>query len=182
MKDEEEKKQENTEEEKEVGQETPDVEIATEELKATDKQTKEEEYLVDLKRVQADFENYKKRQIESQKDLRGILIEKLVLDIVPVLDNFRSATQHVPSEQKDSPWVTGIGYIEKQLEAVLIDNGLQTIEVKEGEVFDPQVHEAISSEENQEEKSEKHTVAKVIQKGYKFGERVIRPAKVTVTS
>lgn len=104
------------------------------------------EYLNDLKRCRADFENYKKRQQEAQKELGGYLIEKLVLDIVPVLDNFRSATQHVPPEQKESPWVIGIQYIEKQLETVLTDNGIQMIEVKEGEAFDPKIHEAIDSQ------------------------------------
>lgn len=158
-----------------------------------DGETKATEYLNDLKRVQADFENYKKRQQESQKELGGFLIEKLVLDIVPVLDNFRSATLHVPPEQKDSPWVVGIQYIEKQLETVLTDNGIQTIEVNEGEEFDPKIHEAVSKEQptaNSQQEGEAeggepvepkgHIVAKVIQKGYKFGERVIRPAKVIV--
>ena len=153
------------------------------------------EYLNVLQRVQADFENYKKRQQDMQKQLGGYLIEKLVLDIIPVLDNFRSATQHVPLEQKDNAWVVGIQYIEKQLETVLTDNGMQTIEVKEGETFDPKIHEAISKEqsavmseqkveENEEDKpAEKikgHTVTKVVQKGYKFGNRVIRAAKVIV--
>ncbi len=151
------------------------------------KRVKEQEYLSDLKRLQADFENYRKRQQESQKELKGMLIEKLVLDVIPVLDNFRSATEHVPSEQKDSPWVIGIQYIEKQLETVLTDNGMQTIEVKEGDDFDTAIHEAISKESVAdnvqsitEEKEEAHVVAKVLQKGYRFGERVIRPAKVIV--
>lgn len=160
----------------------------------TNWKAKAEEYLADLKRVQADFENYKKRQQEGQKELGGYLIEKLVLDIVPVLDNFRSATQHVPPEEIDSPWVVGIQYIEKQLETVLTDNGVQTIEVKEGEEFDPKIHEALEMQnenikmENDEKVAEGgksvepkgHRIAKVIQKGYKFGDRVIRPAKVIV--
>lgn len=138
-------------------------------------------YLEDWKRTQAEFENYKKRQAAQQKELGGYLIEKLVLDIIPVLDNFRSATLHVPAEQKESPWVIGIQYIEKQLESVLTDNGMETIEVKEGEEFDPKLHESISIEENNEGEGAKHIVAKVLQKGYKFGDRVIRPAKVTIT-
>jgi len=147
-------------------------------------QVKAEEYIVDLKRTQADFENYKKRQAESQKELRGMLIEKIVLDIVPVLDNFRSATSHVPPEQMSSPWVVGIQYIEKQLETVLTDNGMQVMEVKEGDVFDPSIHEALDTEESSKEQAEntneEHRIAKVVQKGYKFGDRVIRPAKVIV--
>lgn len=153
-------------------------------------QMKAEEHLADLQRTQADFDNYKKRQQESQKELSGYLIEKLILDIVPVLDNFRSATMHVPPEQKDSPWVVGIQYIEKQLEDVVKSNGVEVIETKEGDTFDPTIHEAVSSEaknqelriENQDEaKEETHTIVKVLQKGFRLGGKVIRPAKVTVS-
>lgn len=141
-------------------------------------QVKAEEYLSDLKRVQADFENYKKRQQESQKELGGYLIEKLVLDIIPVLDNFRAATMHVPAEQKESPWVIGIQYIEKQLEDVVKQNGVEVIEAKEGDEFDPSIHEAVSHES--EEESEKQVIAKVLQNGFRLGGKVIRPAKVSV--
>jgi len=144
-------------------------------------QIKAEEYLNDLKRVQADFDNYKKRQQESQKELGGYLIEKLVLDIVPVLDNFRAATSHVPPEQKDSPWVTGIQYIEKQLETVLVDNGVTPIDAEPGTSFDPSLHEAVGTEEGSEENSEGHKIAKVLQKGYKVGSKVVRPARVSVS-
>lgn len=178
------KQQKPIEEEKEEVIENQEPTEITEEMEEKSEwQVKAEEYLVDLKRVQADFENYRKRQAESQKDLRGMLIEKLVLDIIPVLDNFRSATQHVPPEQKESPWVVGIQYIEKQLETVLTDNGMQVIEVKVGDVFDPSVHEALDSEQstdNSKQEDEAHVIAKVVQKGYKFGDRVIRPVKVIV--
>ena len=143
-----------------------------------DWQEKAEEYLDDLMRSQADFENYKKRQQESQKGLKELFIEKLVLDIIPVLDNFRQATMHVPVDQQTSPWVVGIQYIEKQLETVLTDNGMQTIEASEGDTFDPTIHEAVSDEGDG--KSEQHIVAKVVQKGYRLGDKVIRAARVTV--
>lgn len=156
-------------------------------------QMKAEEHLADLQRTQADFENYRKRQQESQKELGGYLIEKLILDIVPVLDNFRSATMHVPPEQKDSPWVVGIQYIEKQLEDVIKSNGVEVIETKEGDTFDPTIHEAVNSQqstsnneqstENKEQGAEEkpHSVVKVLQKGFRLGGKVIRPAKVTVS-
>lgn len=169
---------------------TEPTEITEEMEEKSEWQVKAEEYLTDLKRIQADFENYKKRQAESQKELGGYLIEKLVLDIVPVLDNFRSATMHVPPEQKDSPWVVGIQYIEKQLETVLVDNGVTPIDAEPGEAFDPNLHEAVSSEgtggpepvegaEGSEEKG--HKIAKVLQKGYKVGSKVVRPARVSVS-
>jgi molecular chaperone GrpE len=141
---------------------------------------KSEEYLDDLKRLQADFENYKKRQAESQKELAGYLIEKLLFDIIPVLDNFRMATGHVPEDAKDSPWVTGIQYIEKQLEDVLKGHGVEVMEIKEGDAFDPTKMEAVSSDEEAGEG--KQVVGKVLQNGYRIGERVVRAAKVTVAS
>ncbi len=152
-----------------------------ERIKKATTRIQREEYLNDLKRLQADFDNYKKRQQESQKELGGYLIEKLVLDIVPVLDNFRAATMHVPPEQKDSPWVTGIQYIEKQLETVLIENGVTTIEAEPGTPFDPSLHEAVGTEEGDEENSEEHKIAKMLQKGYKVGNKVVRPARVSVS-
>ncbi len=146
------------------------------------------EYLNDLKRLQADFENYKKRQVTREKEIAGYLIEKLVMDLVPVMDNFRMATEHVPEAERTSPWVTGIQYIEKQLEKVLTENGVTTIEVKVGDTFDPTIHEALeqaasdgASEKTEEgERSDTQTVTRVLQNGFRIGERVIRPAKVTV--
>lgn len=168
-----------------------------ESFKAALVRLKEREYLTDLQRLQADFENYKKRNAAQQKELAGYLTEKLVMDIVPVMDNFRSATEHVPEAERSSPWVTGIQYIEKQLEKVLTENGVETIATNVGDDFDPTIHEAIGTddardktqdaEENSSDPSHQlpvtnHHIAKVIQNGYRIGERVIRPAKVTVTS
>lgn len=175
--------EELAEEKIEIEEPTP---ITEEMEEATDWQMKAEEYLVDLKRAQADFENYKKRQQESQKELGGYLIEKLVLDIIPVLDNFRAATMHVPDEQKESPWVVGIQYIEKQLEDVIKANGVEVIEVKEGDVFDPTIHEAVSFESTEENKGnesiegEAQKIVKVLQKGFRLGGKVVRPVKVIV--
>ncbi|HLB51143.1 nucleotide exchange factor GrpE [Candidatus Peribacteria bacterium RIFCSPHIGHO2_02_FULL_52_16] len=144
------------------------------------------------RRCMADFDNYKKRQQQSQKELAGYLIEKMVLDVVPVMDNFRSATAHVPEQQKNSPWVVGIQYIEKQLEKILEENGVRMISAQEGDTFDPKIHEAVSSgqgtEDNeqrtgnseQETRHKNQVVEKIVQRGYMLGERVIRPVKVIV--
>ena len=106
------------------GEETKEevVSVSTEEevLPKTDAELASE-YLNDLQRLQADFENFKKRQATREKEIAGYLIEKLVMDIVPVMDNFRMATEHVPEAERASPWVTGIQYIEKQLEKVLME-------------------------------------------------------------
>lgn len=147
--------------------------------------SKEEEYLNDLKRLQADFDNYKKRQAEAEKNLKDYLIQGLVLDIIPVLDNFNAATAHVPEEAKDSPWVVGIQYIEKQLADVLAERGVQAVVPAIGEAFDPSKHEAIEKEAGSPESVEGEEIkgdiiSQVKQKGYQLGERIIRPAKVVI--
>ncbi|MBP6889478.1 MAG: nucleotide exchange factor GrpE [Candidatus Moranbacteria bacterium] len=173
------------------GEETKEevVSVSTEEevLPKTDAELASE-YLNDLQRLQADFENFKKRQATREKEIAGYLIEKLVMDIVPVMDNFRMATEHVPEAERASPWVTGIQYIEKQLEKVLMENGVTTLEVKVGDVFDPTVHEALeqttvddgANEETKDRGGDSQIITKVLQNGFKIGERIIRPAKVAV--
>jgi molecular chaperone GrpE len=141
-----------------------------------EKRIQEISYLEDLKRSQADFENYKRRQAESQKELTGYLTEKIVRDITPVLDNFYQALAFVPEDQKESSWITGITYIQKQLLDALMAHGLTEITVRVGDAFDPNIHEAIESEGEDGSK-----ISKVLQPGYKIGERVIKPAKVRVS-
>ena len=110
------------------------------------------------------------------KELSAMRAERFAMDIIPVIDNFRMAAQHVPEGEKSSAWMTGITYIGKQLEEALATNGVSAFEAKEGDVFDPHRHEAVSREEGKEE----GTVVKVLQSGYISGTRVIRPAKVVV--
>ena len=137
---------------------------------------KECEYLNDVKRISADFENYRRRQEERMKELSAMSSERFAMDIIPVIDNFRMAAQHVPEAEKENAWMTGITYIGKQLEEALATNGVSAFEAKEGDVFDPHRHEAVSREEGKEEGK----VVKVLQPGYMSGTRVIRPAKVIV--
>lgn len=136
------------------------------------------------KRCQADFENYKKRQAESQKDLLRYSTQSIVLQILPVIDNFQASTAHIPEDQKENPWVTGIMYIQKQLEQVLTDNGVEEREVKVGDNFDPALHEAIENKECAceagEEKKFQNKIKQVVTRGYAIGDKVIRPARVIV--
>lgn len=143
-----------------------------------------DEYLEGWKRCQADFENYKKRQAESQKDLLRYATQNIILQILPVIDNFQASTSHIPEDHKENPWVTGIMYIQKQLEQVLTDNGVVEIEVKIGDHFDPMKHEAIEDKdcklEKEEKKEFKNKIKKIITRGYQMGERVARPSRVIV--
>ena len=151
------------------------------ELDAMQKQAAE--YLDGWKRLQADFENYKKRHSEQQKDLIKYATQNVILQIIPIIDNFQASTSHVPEDQKENPWVTGIMYIQKQLEGVLFENGVEEIQVKEGDNFDPVYHEAIENKECLHCEGEvkfQNKIKKVVQKGYKIGEKVIRAARVVV--
>lgn len=145
-------------------------------------ENKEQEYLDGWKRCQADFENYKKRQQESQKDFVRFAAENIIHQILPVLDNFHSSTDHIPEDQKNNPWVVGIMHIQKQLENVLKDNGVEEIEVKVGDEFDPNLHEAISdnSKDSKENPNDSKKIQKIMQNGYKLGDKIIRAAKVIV--
>lgn len=142
-------------------------------------QVKAEEYLTDLQRLQADFENYKKRQAAEAKEFSSHLAKSIVADLIPVLDNLHAAAEHVPADLVESPWVKGITYIEKQFEDALKNYGVVPIEVNVGDKFNPMEQEIVSAEEGSEDNTE-HTVTKVFQKGYKMGERVLKPAKVSV--
>jgi molecular chaperone GrpE len=141
-------------------------------IKNSSERLKEQSYLTDLVRLQADFENYKKREAEGKKELGSYLTERVIADITPVLDNFYQAVSFVPEDQKESPFIMGIMYIQKQLEDALKNHGLTIIQTKEGDLFDPKIHEAVEGSGD--------TITKVREPGYKLGERVIKPARVNV--
>lgn len=153
----------------------------------TDKteKNKEDEYLDGWKRCQADFENYKKMQAESQKEFVKYAAENVIMQIIPVLDNFHMSTDHIPEDQKDGGWVVGIMHIQKQLENVLAENGVEEILAKEGDAFDPAVHEAVedsnqSSVISNQKKEKQLLIKKVLMKGYRLNGKVLRPVKVIV--
>lgn len=152
-----------------------------------------QEYLDGWKRCQAEFENYKRIQAEEKSELVKYAARNMVTQIIPVVDNFASSVAHIPEDQKEGPWVQGIMYIQKQLEDVLRENGVEEIELKVGDEFDTNVCEAIESQsfandeaggnkkDSGEEKSDSgNEIKKVVLKGYKMGDRVIRPARVIV--
>jgi molecular chaperone GrpE len=135
------------------------------------------------KRCLADFENYKKIQAESNKDTIRYATENIVIQVLPVLDNFSSSVEHIPEDQKEGPWVQGIMYIKKQLEDVLKENGIEEIAIKPGDDFDTKTCEAIEDKECKTCKGEvkfQNKVKKVVLKGYQIKEKIIRPAKVIV--
>jgi molecular chaperone GrpE (heat shock protein) len=132
-----------------------------------------------MKRLAADFENYKKRQAQVQKEWAQFSNENMIMQILPVLDNFHASTDHIPEDQKENPWVVGIMHIQEQLEKILEDNGVSEIKVKEGDGFNPEIMEAVESKESEEGES-RNAVSKIVQKGYKIGDKIIRATRVIV--
>jgi nucleoside triphosphatase len=148
------------------------------------KYSKNKDALDGWKRCQADFDNYRKRQDESRKQLKDFVLEDIALQILPVVDNFEMSLQHIPEDQEKGAWVQGILHIQRQLETVLKDNGIEEIKTKVGDKFDPNFHEAISHEthsiEHGTKKDSENKIAKIVSKGYRIGDKIIRAVKVIV--
>lgn len=127
-------------------------------------------------RTQADFENYRKKNEAEREEILMLMKADFLKKITPVLDNFRRALEQLPN---DSDWAEGIKQIQKQLEDILMTEGLQKIPVKSGDKFDCNLHEAISCEQNKNIPSD-HLIAET-ESGWKFEDKVIKPAKVRVS-
>lgn len=126
------------------------------------------------KRCQADFENYKKDQVKYLEEFRKYAKMDVIEQILPVVDNFEASLAHVPEKSKENKWVEGIVYIKKQIEDVLKNNDIEEIEVKAGDKFNPEIHEAVGGD------GKKQKVSRIIQKGYRVNGRILRAAKVEV--
>lgn len=141
-------------------------------------QAQADEYLDDLRRERAAFQNYKKRQQNEQAELRQTAQAGLLTQILPILDDMERALQAVPEDKADQPWIEGILLIQRKLQNTLEGIGVVQVEVEPGQLFDPFLHEAVSYEEH-EDHQEGQVIA-VVQKGYQLGERVLRPVMVRV--
>lgn len=131
------------------------------------------------KRTQADFDNYQKRSEDQKLNIITAANTDLMLQIVPVLDNFRRAFSHAPNPPTGGDNFTlGIKQIEKQLEDILTTEGLKRIETHNRK-FDPQKHEAISYEEN--DKIPADMIIAEAESGWEFNGKVLKPAKVRVS-
>ena len=141
-------------------------------------QAQADEYLDDLRRERAAFQNYKRRQENERTELRQLAMAGLLIQILPVLDDLERALDAVPEDQSTQAWVEGIVLIQRKLQVILESIGVAPVEAQPGQPFDPFVHEAVTYEE-QEDYQEGEIIA-VVQQGYKLGERTLRPAMVRV--
>ena len=135
-----------------------------------------DEHLNDLKRVAADFENYRKRVARDQESLVARAHERLVKELLPVLDDLERALA-AAEEHQEAKLEDGVRLVHEELKAALEREGLAEIETNGR--FDPHVHEALLSQPSD---AEEGSVLEVVQKGYRLGDRVVRPARVVVAA
>jgi len=139
--------------------------------------TKErDEYLDALQRLKAEFDNYRKRVARDQQGLAARAHERLVKELVPVLDDLERALEAV-AEHEEAKLDEGVRLVHRSLADLLAREGL--VEVDTDGKFDPHTQEALLSQPSDEEEG---SVIQVLQKGYSLGERVLRPARVVVSS
>jgi len=137
-----------------------------------------QDYLEHLQRLQAEFDNFRKRTAKEKLLLRSYVLEETVAGLLPVLDNFRRAMDSFgEGSAVAKSFIEGVEMIYMQFNDVLKNLGVSEIKAL-GEKFDPTIHEALGAEESQDEDN---MVVKEIQKGYRLHERVIRPAAVVVS-
>ncbi len=143
-------------------------------------QTEKADYLANWQKERADFINYKKGEDERKKQTLEFAREQFVEELLPVLDGYDMAFANKEAWEKvDKNWRMGVEYIHQQLLKVLADNGIMEINPVVGDIPDSNLHDMIENVETEDE-SKDHTVAQVMQKGYKLSGRVLRPARVKV--
>ena len=128
-------------------------------------------------RLQADFDNYRRRTKEEQARLSKTVTASIIKKFLPVLDNLDRALAHMSKDENAGPYLEGFQLMEKVFNKVMQEFGLVEIDAQ-GKPFDPYYHEALM--EIQSDDVEEDTVAAVLQKGYMIGEEVLRPSKMQV--
>jgi molecular chaperone GrpE len=155
----------------------PEVQPEPEEDPLTVVQRERDEYLDLAKRTQADFENYRKRAAKEAAAAGARARSGLIREILPVVDNLERAL--ASADGAGETFVEGVRLVYNELQGVLARAGVEAIEPA-GEQFDPTVHEALSTREA--DGAEAGVVLDVVEKGYRTGDTVIRPARVVVAA
>ena len=157
--------------EEEVGEDLP----AEEESPLAEVARERDDYLDTLQRLKAEFDNYRKRAAREQSDIRSRAAERLVKELIPVLDDLERALD-AAEEHEEAKLEEGVRLVQRALADALQREGLAEIETN-GK-FDPHIHEALLSQPDDD--AESGEVLQVLQKGYRLGDKVIRPARVIV--
>lgn len=140
-------------------------------------QRQAQEYLDGWQRARAEFANYKKRVERDQEHLRQNISAEILRRYLDVLDDLALALKNRPESDEGAAWASGIELIYRKMLSLLETHGVQMMQA-DGQLFDPNLHEAISSEPSDDHESGE--ILEVIKSGYTIGERVLRPALVRV--
>jgi molecular chaperone GrpE len=153
------------------------VEAAEPELDEVAQAQKErDDYLDSLQRLKAEFDNYRKRVARDQQELVARAAERLVKELLPVLDDLERALE-AAAQHEEAKLEDGVRLVHRALADALAREGVAEIDT-DGP-FDPHTQEALLSQPSE---AEEGTVIQVLQKGYKLGDRVLRPARVVISA
>ncbi len=149
------------------------------EQQLSEERQKAEAYLDMLRRTQADFVNYRRRVSQMQTETHLTVQGELLNRLLPILDDFGRAMVATPPELAENAWAQGLFLVARRLTALLEQLGVRQLGTP-GEQFDPRWHEALTTEARAD--VPEGTILQVLRPGYILGERIIRPAQVTVAS
>jgi molecular chaperone GrpE len=142
-------------------------------------QAKAAEYLEGWQRSRAEFANYKKRAEKEREDIYQIAAADTLKKILPIIDDLDRAVSNLPVGKEEDDLIKGFVLIHRKLLSLLENSGIKIVNPK-GEVFNPDLHEAIGTDESSDVES--GHVSAVLQKGYMYGDKVLRHAMVRVAS
>ena len=165
---------ENTEQNEENNDAGQSGELSVEEQLREDLAKEKDKFL----RLFAEFENFKKRTSKERMDLFKTAGQEVMVALLPVLDDFDRALKEL-SKSEDKEMFKGVELISNKFKETLKNKGLEQIEVKAGDVFDAEVHDAITQIPAPDKKM-KGKIIDVVEKGFKLGDRIIRHPKVVV--
>lgn len=137
------------------------------------------EYLDGWQRARAELANFKKRTERERSNWQSSLRGEVIVGLLPVLDDFDRAMENMPDDIEDHDWVAGIALIYRKFQTQLKEQGVEEIEAL-GKPFDPELHDAVMQRDDED--AESGTVVEVLRKGYKLGDKVIRPSLVIVAA
>ena len=144
--------------------------------RADEAEARRDEYLDNLQRLAADFDNFRKRAARDQEALVARAHERLVKELLPVLDDLARALD-TASKHEEAKLEEGVELVERELRQALEREGL--VEIATEGTFDPHVHEALLTQPSEDAEG---SILEVLQKGYQLGDRVLRPARVTLSA
>ena len=175
-----EKKKPETNEEEQTEEVVAETVLSPEEIaEITEKAAKCDEYLDKYQRTLAEYDNFRKRTVKEKEQLITEAKTYTVSMLLPVIDNLERAEVAAQNESDDNPLKTGVEMIMRSLKECFEKLGVEEIEAQ-GKPFDPNFHNAVMHVEDEE--AGENTVVEVFQKGYKTGDKVLRPSIVKVAN